>query len=207
MAFRRFCSSTRSSPVFLHRQLPQIRDFISPQPAHLLNLTLSPYLDTNYPRTLPNTTASTWGPLIPGQHLVYFPPQLPEYLLLPDGSDGEQAPYGTETTHRRLWAAGSIEFCRDIPIGAYATMDERVVEVNEEDGGRVSVWFERTVNVDKDSCEGSGPALIERRNILFLPSSPSSPSPSLPKRIYKCSTSPILKFVSLFSFFLILIFF
>ncbi|KAA8913164.1 hypothetical protein FN846DRAFT_772555 [Sphaerosporella brunnea] len=148
----------------LQKSLPSIRDWISPQPSHLLSLTLSPYLRTTIPRSSPPVT----GELPPGHHLVYFPPQLPEELLLHDGSDAEQSP-GPQWP-RRMWAGGSITYssypANRLQFLDVAVLKERVESVQVRDD-KLFVWFERAMHRMPDS--GAEPAITERRCLVFLP--------------------------------------
>ncbi|KAF8534867.1 hypothetical protein BDD12DRAFT_754797 [Trichophaea hybrida] len=146
--------------TLLQRPLPSIHDWISPQPSHLLSLSLAPYLNTSPPRSTPRTS----GDLPAGHHLVYFPPQLPESLLLPDGSDAEQSP--GPAWPRRMWVGGSITFCRTAPLRIFdeAVLNERVESVQIK-GSKLFVWFERTM------CRlplSATPAIVERRCLVFL---------------------------------------
>jgi len=167
---RRLYSTTASAEAaansLLQRPLPSITDWLTPQNSHLLSLSTSHYLRTPIPRSTPQTT----GELPPGHHLVYFPPQLPERLLLPDGSDAEQSP-GPQWP-RRLWAGGSIAYSRDpgnrLQFFDSAELHERVESVQAR-GEKLWVWFERRIFRVPIAAAGGGPAITERRCLVFLP--------------------------------------
>lgn len=93
------------------RLLPLSYDYLTPQPSHLLNLSL---LDILHPgkdvkeqqKKLPSVKRPLSMP--PGHHLVYFPPQVTLAELLPDGTDILHTP--GEPFNRRLWAGGKVIF-------------------------------------------------------------------------------------------------
>ena len=159
-------STSAIAQSLLQRQLPSIRDWISPQPSHLLKLALAPYLNTHVQRDEPTTS----GELPPGHHLVYFPPQLPEHLLLADGSDAEQSPGGPWT--RRMWAGGSIDFSKTRPLRLFdeAVLRERVESVREKETRarrrrhrpcrRQCAWCAKRRRARRISCEGSGAGIL-----------------------------------------------
>ncbi|CCX05644.1 hypothetical protein FPQ18DRAFT_336168 [Pyronema domesticum] len=175
---------TTSSPVtpeqcaaaantLLTRQLPHIPDWLSPQQSHLLSLTLSPYLKTDIPRSSPRTS----GPIPAGHHLIYFPPQLPESLLLPDGSDLEQSP--GEPWTRRMWAGGRLDFDVSNPllIGDEAVLKERIEDVKIR-GDKLFCSFERAMFrrgawvQGTQGQESEKPSLVETRTLVFFPTGP-----------------------------------
>ena len=180
---RRLSTTTASAAESLrHRALPSITDWISPQPSHLLSLCLAPYLRTSPSNATNRSSPRRSGELPPGHHLVYFPPQLPEELLLPDGSDSEQHP-GPPWT-RRLWAGGSVVFDDHEPLQLHdeAVLRERVesVQAKPESGGgggggdRLFVCFRREI-FRVSAAEGkpaAKPAITERRCLAFLPPLP-----------------------------------
>ncbi|KAI9813748.1 MAG: hypothetical protein M1827_003538 [Pycnora praestabilis] len=105
------------------RRLPLIYDYLTPQPSHLLNVSLADFLPqapkaestshTNPPPrdnlTLPTTLRPTI--LAPTHHLIYFPPPIPSSQLLPDGTDPLQSP-GLPFV-RRMWAGGAVRWNKD----------------------------------------------------------------------------------------------
>ncbi|KAL7268475.1 hypothetical protein RUND412_008898 [Rhizina undulata] len=186
----RRCFSSVSIPEFtnpqavslLNRKLPVIRDFISPQNTHLLDVSLSPYLQTSVSTEHPQVS----GEIAPGHYLVYFPPQNLESSLLFDGADAEQSP-GDEWT-RRMWAGGSVHFNehKKLKIFDRGVLKERVasVEMKGQPGSKdekMFVWFERKIwaeplrgqngewlaEKEVETIEGQE-AVIERRCLVFM---------------------------------------
>ncbi|KAI9785889.1 MAG: hypothetical protein M1835_003213 [Candelina submexicana] len=126
-----------SSLSYLHaqltsRQLPLSYDYLSPQPSHLLDVSLADYLPPFFgapaipgsghtrsslsssstpstPSTLPVARDARLLP--PAYHLVYFPPAVPSCQLLPDGTDPLQAP-GPPFV-RRMWAGGRVRWNKE----------------------------------------------------------------------------------------------
>jgi hydroxyacyl-ACP dehydratase HTD2-like protein with hotdog domain len=118
-----------------------------------------------------------------GYHLIYFPPQIPESLLLPDGTDPLQSP-GTPWV-RRLWAGGSVEWnpdpARTLRLrGQRAVCIENITDVvmkGKGDAEKVFVTIERRVGeieegtVEEDvrrQLSGEEAAMVEKRIIVFM---------------------------------------
>ncbi|KAL1957099.1 hypothetical protein VTO42DRAFT_6357 [Malbranchea cinnamomea] len=177
------------------RRLPLIYDYLSPQPSHLLNISLSEFLPrtTSAPATseepaavsLPSITAPGYMPI--AHHLVYFPPQVPSSQLLPDGTDVLHSP--GSPFNRRMWAGGSARFFQNggpLLNGKRAVCMEgiRDVTVKGKDGDeKIFVGVERRVatvdegedeeNIRKrvwaEKEEDPGDAVVvERRNLVFM---------------------------------------
>ena len=104
-------------------------------------------------------------PIPPGYHLVYFTPAaLPEEL----GSDGTDSSYspGPPFT-RRMWAGGEIKWEKGNPlrVGDEAVETTRLVSAEDKitrTGEEMIV-----VGVEKTFENGRGPALIEKRDLVF----------------------------------------
>jgi hydroxyacyl-ACP dehydratase HTD2-like protein with hotdog domain len=135
---------------------------------------------------------------------VYFPPQLPESLLLPDGSDREQAPDDGSHLVRRMWAGGSVTINRGGRGLRYlhpAVLDE-VVDSAEPRGEKLFVWFTRRMFSLPASCaswdasddelrlrlSAAIPDVVERRCIVYLPARPTTPAP--PQKVLKPRSLP-----------------
>jgi hypothetical protein len=117
-------ASTHALQSSLHKKLTVRRpnliyDYLSPTPAHLLNISLADFLPAScYPpgfskENLELPRASLHGishsnVLAQGHHLVYFAPQVPGNKLLPDGTDPLQSP--GEPFVRRMWAGGTLSY-------------------------------------------------------------------------------------------------
>ncbi|KAJ9197061.1 hypothetical protein DTO164E3_2204 [Paecilomyces variotii] len=175
------------------RRLPLIYDYLSPQPSHLLNLSLVGYV----PELAPETSLGDAGGILPlisspsrmavGHHLVYFPPQVTLSQLLPDGTDVLHTP--GEPFNRRMWAGGRVRFPQQggpLLDGRRAVCIEgiRDVKVKGLDGQeKIFVSIERRVatvgeqeteeeirsRVWQASEEDFGDAeIIERRDLVFL---------------------------------------
>ncbi|GBF64802.1 mesaconyl-C(4)-CoA hydratase [Trichophyton mentagrophytes] len=177
----------------VRRRLPLIYDYLSPQPSHLLSLSLDS-LNVSTPGSstssepqwrLPSITRPV--PMPRGHHLIYFPPQVPSSELLPDGCDELHSP--GQPYNRRMWAGGSVRFFGDggpLLNGQRAVCVEGIREVNikgKEGEEKIFVGIERRVaTVDEhesddavrsrvwtQSEEEQGASMvIERRNLVFM---------------------------------------
>lgn len=176
------------------RRLPLIYDYLSPQPANLLDLSLvdffpALYLSSAAGCALPKALPSIHYPrrMAVGHHLVYFPPQVTLSQLLPDGTDILHAP--GEPFNRRMWAGGRARFPQEggpLLDGKRAVCVEVIRDVTLK--GRVGeekvfVNIERRIatveegedeeNIRSRICrndeEDPGDAVvIERRDLVFL---------------------------------------
>ncbi|KAG0135123.1 hypothetical protein HOY82DRAFT_467187, partial [Tuber indicum] len=144
-------------------------DFISPTPTHLLDIALSPYLNTTLPSTLPKSPK----PLPPGHHLIYFPPPIPESQLFPDGSDAQHSP--TPHLPRRLWAGGSLTFNSPVETYSHALLREEITNVVSKNG-KTFVSFDRHI-YPANSPATTAAAIVEKRDLVFLPPATSPPLP------------------------------
>ncbi|RPB00109.1 hypothetical protein L873DRAFT_1805523 [Choiromyces venosus 120613-1] len=147
--------------------LAPTEDFISPTPTHLLDIALSPYLNTTLPSVLPKSPK----PLPPGHHLVYFPPPIPESQLLQDGSDAQHSP--TPLLPRRMWAGGSLAFNSPVETFTHALLREEITNVADRNG-KTFVSFDRYIYPDGTSAEA---AIVEKRDLVFLPPATTPPPP------------------------------
>lgn len=176
------------------RRLPLTFDYLSPQPSHLLNLTLRDILPEASTSSLQkscssNKLSSVLQPhrMSPGHHLVYFPPQVPISQLLADGTDVLHTP-GPPFT-RRLWGGGSVRFPSDIGPLLHcqrAVCVERIRDVfikGAKGEEKIVVGIERQIFeveeneteeriqerlVDNSLNHASIPHIIEMRNLVFL---------------------------------------
>ena len=171
------------------RRLPLTYDYLSPQPSHLLNLTLCDLLPPQAApspkqQTLPSITNPS--PLPIGHHLIYFPPQVTLSQLLPDGTDVLHTP--GSPFDRRLWAGGNLRFPLSGPPldGGRAVCIEsirNVVVKGREGEEKVVVTIERRVGSapeeedpnetweriwkEDETCPGES-AVIENRDLIFM---------------------------------------
>jgi hydroxyacyl-ACP dehydratase HTD2-like protein with hotdog domain len=152
----------------LSRRLNYIHDYITPTSSHLLNLSLSDHIPTPcQPPTFDPSSSSLPASAVfsnlsnklpQSHHIVYFPPQHPQKLLLPDGTDADHSP--GEPFTRRMWAGGSLHFAR--PSDASLTMSGRravciegvrdVTMVGSKEEEKVFVHIERQMG---EVCDGS----------------------------------------------------
>ncbi|CUS11952.1 unnamed protein product [Tuber aestivum] len=147
--------------------LPPTEDFISPTPTHLLDIALSPYLNTALHSVLPKSPK----PLPPGHHLVYFPPPIPESQLLGDGSDAQHSP--TPLLPRRMWAGGSLIFNSPVETYTHALLREEITNVVDKNG-KTFVSFDRHIY---PASRSDVAAIVEKRDLVFLPPATSPPPP------------------------------
>lgn len=153
--------------------LPPTEDFISPTPTHLLDIALSPYLNTALPSVLPKSPK----PLPPGHHLVYFPPPIPESQLLQDGNDAHHSPTPL-LLPRRMWAGGSLTFNSPVETYTHALLQEEITGVVSRNG-KTFVSFNRHIYPGGGSTAAVVPAIVEKRDLVFLP---ATTSPLPPRR-------------------------
>ncbi|KAI9746598.1 MAG: prephenate dehydratase [Claussenomyces sp. TS43310] len=177
----------------LHQELTSrpphiIHDYLSPTNSHLLNISLSDFL----PASCRPTANRPFGlkshgppPALPqGHHLVYFPTQVPDSVLLADGTDPIQWP--GEPFVRRLWAGGSLRFqkhARECLVldGAAASCTEVIRNVTlkgQEEDEKIFVHIDRLIGCSvregrerghlSISEEEMSAAVVERRDIVFL---------------------------------------
>lgn len=177
------------------RLLPLSYDYLTPQPSHLLNLSLPELLQSgkhgeqseNNDRgrsKLPSVTQHIRMPS--GHHLVYFPPQVTLPELLPDGTDILHTP--GEPFNRRLWAGGKISFPRLgtdagnlLLNGQRAVCVENIDNVNvqgSEGDEKILVTIDRRftpVHEHEDETQirarvasNDSEVLVERRTLFFM---------------------------------------
>lgn len=229
LIFKRTITSV-SSPINrnrLHndlttRPLPLAYDYLTPQPSHLLNLSLldllppgnsSTRLETidNEQRRLPSINHPGYMP--PGHHLVYFPPQVTLSELLPDGTDILHTP--GRPFNRRLWAGGEISFPQSsggslLLNGQRAVCVERIENVDikgPESDEKILVTIDRrftSVNEDEDESKvrakvanNSAEVLVEKRTLVFMRDHHSEKSTKAGQgknrsRLIRCMYKPIL---------------
>ncbi|KAI1965808.1 hypothetical protein LOZ58_000708 [Ophidiomyces ophidiicola] len=178
-----------------HQPLFLSYDYLSPQPSHLLNVSLRDFLPRAESRqplkdasglVLPSVLDA--GHLPRGHHLVYFPPHLPSSELVPDGCDVLHCPGAP--FNRRMWAGGSVRF-RD-PNGGPLLDAQRAVCIEgvrdvrikgKEGEEKVFVGIERRIalvkeNEDEETMrrriwtvteeEWGDASVIEKRNLVFM---------------------------------------
>lgn len=183
------CSSTQAS---LYKKLTsrppnRIFDDLSPMLSHRLNITLADFLPPScYPHGFNRDNSNPgierrnarYRTLPPGHHLVYFPTQVPDSELLPDGTDSVQSP--GEPFVRRMWAGGSVKFSYGTGVRFDYNSDsdgfwceEQVTNVamkGEGDNEKAFVTIERRISEDysmRDEVPSRG-AIIETRDLVFM---------------------------------------
>lgn len=191
LTFRRTIASSISDSLqqeLTARRLPLTYDYLSPQPSHLLNLSLpdvlpysTPFASAKHETTvLPSIQSPRYMP--EGHHLIYFPPQVTLSQLLPDGTDNLH--YPGNPFNRRLWAGGSVTFPstgRLLLNGQRAVCVEVIRNVNikgREGEEKIFVTIERrfaSVQEDEDEADtrsrvldSSSSVLTEQRELVFL---------------------------------------
>ena len=173
------------------------RDYLSPMPSHLLNISLADLLPQScYPEhfkpnklCLEESGTSHRNILPQGHHIVYFPPLILQSDLLPDGTDILHSP--GPPFNRRMWAGGSLEFndadsCQLRLDGDYAEVQESISNVmakGVEGDEKVFVTIQRDIahafptaamkentktRREKAKDYIGSCAIIERRNIVFM---------------------------------------
>ncbi|EEP79181.1 conserved hypothetical protein [Uncinocarpus reesii 1704] len=194
--------SSTASPLLSHLEEKLLNqrlflsyDYLSPQPSHLLRVSLSDPL--NLPESkqfeknanafsLPSVLQP--GHMPRGHHLVYFPPQLPSSQLVPDGCDMLHSPGAP--FNRRMWAGGSVRF-RDQNGGPLLNCQRAVClegvrdvrVIGREGEEKVFVGIERRIatvaeteseeNITRKLWtareeEWGDAVVIEKRNLVFM---------------------------------------
>lgn len=202
---RKFISTSSSVPeleIALREELTSrpsnvIYDDMSAVPSHLLNLSLSSFLpESCHPAgfyaekgrrliDLPFGEDSNQLPL--GHHLIYFPAQVLNNQLLPDGTDDLQWPGAPFM--RRMWAGGSVSFnntgLSKLTLGdcsQRSSCEETVTDVRVKGVlGEEKVFVEIQRDILKSYHEGdaemrldlierglSQPLISETRNLVFM---------------------------------------
>lgn len=115
-----------------------------------------------------------------GHHLVYFPTQVADDVLLPDGTDQVQWP--GPPFMRRLWYGGSLTFSATaypsfVLNGAAATCTEVIKDATvrgSKDNESILVHIDRTMALLPEQLDGRMHrpegiiAMVERRDIVFM---------------------------------------
>ncbi|KAK2765912.1 hypothetical protein FQN54_007427 [Arachnomyces sp. PD_36] len=176
------------------RSLPLAYDYLSPQPSHLLNLTLADFLPGVAPASSSNDSVATELPSIyrpprmpVGYHLIYFPPQVRESQLLSDGTDVLHTP--GHPFDCRMWAGGWVRFPQEggpLLNGSRAVCLEGIRDVTikgREGEEKLFVGIERRVGQvseqeseesirgrlwTKNEHEDGDAVVVERRNLVFM---------------------------------------
>lgn len=176
------------------RRLPLTYDYLSPQPSHLLDLTLRDILRTESTSNIQDSPPSNDLPSIlqpsrmpPGHHLVYFPPQVSLAQLLADGTDVLHTPGAPFT--RRLWAGGAVRFPSDTgpllncqrAVCVESIRDVSIKGATGEEKIRIGIErhiFEVEENEDEQSIKNRAANsthdesfirhVVEKRNLVFL---------------------------------------
>jgi hydroxyacyl-ACP dehydratase HTD2-like protein with hotdog domain len=176
----------------LSRPANVIHDYLTPMNSQLLNTSLAGFLprsclspsfsapDSSL-STLHNRSQAVQGLLPLGHHLVYFPTQTTNDLLLPDGTDILQFP--GEPFTRRLWAGGSLHFenakeglLRRGNDPVFCVEKIRDVEVRGKNGNE-NIWVHIERQYMQSLKGGSGNAISETRSLVFL--RPKTPEEAL----------------------------
>lgn len=200
------------------RKLPLIFDDLNPTPSHLLNVALLDFLPRSCfpsdfdPFRLPESRIETGNELIlpVGHHLVYFNPQIPASLLLPDGTDPLQSP--GEPFVRRMWAGGSLTINRKPPrltgkrMVCVETIPDIVVKGTDGDE-KVFVTIERRIHnlpsgtrqsqVERVGFGDEQPAVVEKRDIVFMPAKSDEVARADSQKVQKVLKRTYLFFITL----------
>ena len=200
--------STETLHSSLHRKLTsrppnKIYDYLSPTPSHLLNVSLADFLpDSCYPPgfsaeelELPHLPgdngASLSNAALPqGHHLIYFSPQVPGSMLLPDGTDPLQSP--GEPFVRRMWAGGTLLFNNNLSYQlelnnrrAYCREHIPNISIKGSEGDeRVFVNIERQIGYCGTTTENEG--------LLLDGDIPKSPARNMPSMEAQVDFSPAI---------------
>lgn len=168
-ALKRYSSSIpHQYEEMTSRQLPYIRDHVTPGPVSLLNATI----DDLIPH-VPHE--GTGGELYPGSHLVYFPPETPLKSLLPDGTDPLHSP--GRSFDRRMWAGGSMEFLAPVMTDCWIYhLTEKIVDIcakGQGDKRKIFVKIQRKIFRKKqlpldDNNNDENLCVRETRNLCFM---------------------------------------
>ena len=158
------------------RELPVLKDYLTPLPSRLLESTLSDFL-SNFGTAI---GAPTEDEVFPSHHLVYFPSPSPLSSLFPDGTDPQQSPGAPFT--RRMWAGGSMSFLKPLTrnLSSTAYCLERISDVTakgREGEEKLFVQIERRIGwpgkstriSSRDSLQDHLDCrVIENRTLVFI---------------------------------------
>ncbi|KAL8934596.1 MAG: hypothetical protein Q9216_005829 [Gyalolechia sp. 2 TL-2023] len=113
--------------------------------------------------------------ILPGYHLVYFPPDTNLSSLLPDGTDPLHSP--GPPFHRRLWAGGEIFFNDTITFRGEALSCHEHIENVQVKGNagreKIFVTINRQIKVGKERiATGQKAAIVENRRLVFMQGRP-----------------------------------
>lgn len=140
-----------------------MKSYLDPTPSHLLNLMLADLLPkpchappVAYFQAESENLSRVQVQTLPQDHLLaYFPPAIPSFQLLADGTDTLHSP-GPPFV-RRLWAGGSLAFhhmkqfelTRMTPSTCYESIQDVKVRGRREGDEKVFVHLERCYTSDK----------------------------------------------------------
>lgn len=181
---RELSNATEIVQELKNRRLPIRIDNPVPGPADRLRVALADFLSPapEQGSSLPTPPRS----LLPGYHLVYFPPVTSEHELLEDGTDILHAP--DKSWKYRLWAGGSLECDENPRLGAFSepmALVERIGDVKVRDS-KVFVQIQRAVvRTDRTTRASRSPtdtAAEERLRALAFPETGDPENPSGPTR-------------------------
>ncbi|EJT72707.1 hypothetical protein GGTG_09566 [Gaeumannomyces tritici R3-111a-1] len=158
-------------------------------------------------------------PLPQGHHLVYFPPQLSDQELLPDGTDPAHWP-GLPFT-RRLWAGGSVTYARGwerslrfnrtlAPMWCDESVQHVELRLQPPQPPRQSTAEEEEEQQQQQQHDGAPPGKVtvtlsrrygfdgsraavisETRNLVFMRDHPPGEGPRMPPSITKTTTTTV----------------
>ncbi|KAL8832393.1 MAG: hypothetical protein Q9170_004894 [Blastenia crenularia] len=154
------------------RKFSKIEDYSSPTPAKLL------YSSLQTPLRIQGDEIPAVGQMLPGSHLVYFPPDTLLSSLLPDGTDPLHSP-GPPFT-RRMWAGGDVTFHKPVIFSkGRITCRESIanVEIKGKDGEeKVYVTIQRNI-FNGQRYKEDDVLIAENRRLVFMRDRPPAPDP------------------------------
>lgn len=141
------------------RQLPEMKDYSSPTPSRLLRSTLIDVFEGQGR----NVGGASY--LVPGYHLVYFPPPTGLSSLLHDNTDPLHSP--GPPFNRRMWAGGHIRFDDTIRLRfGDLRCQESIADVEiKGNEGKEKVFV--TIQRDIDASKQRG-FIVEKRTLVFM---------------------------------------
>jgi len=115
----------------------------------------------------------------PGWQWLFFNPFVRRRLL---GTDGHPAKGGflpPVALPRRMWAGSRIRYINDLPVGAIASRQSRIVSVKNKEGRQGSLCF---VTVEHTTRHGDQTCIIEEQDIVYREATPpTSGQPPAPQ--------------------------
>jgi len=119
--------------------------------------------------TLDVPAAREGEPLPAGWQWLFFNPVVPRSGLGDDGHPRRGGFLPPIDLPRRMWAGSRLRYLADLPVGAQATRESRILGVQHKVGKRGALWFVTLRHTI--ACEGEA-RIVEEQDIVYREASP-----------------------------------